>query len=106
MIKKYLTFDLFNMASFDILDKIETITGQRVGLNVLAKTNLGIGKTGYSLEAPRLYHNGQIEELKNYCLNDVKITKDLYELAKKQGYLTVPRGSREAVRVPLDITGV
>ena len=62
-----------------------------MGLNVLAKTNLGIGKTGYSLEAPRLYHNGQIEELKNYCLNDVKITKELYELVLRQGYLLVPQ---------------
>ena len=73
---------------------------------MLAKTNLGTGKNGLSLEAPNLYRDGKMEELKNYCLNDVKITKDLYELAKKQGYLTVPRGSREAVRVPLDITGV
>jgi len=102
VLKKYLTFDLFNMANFDILDKIETITGQRVGLNALAKTNLGIGKTGHSLAAPHLYHKGQIEELKNYCLNDVKITKELYELALKQGYLLVPqKNSHESLRVEL-----
>lgn len=91
VLKKYLTFDLLKITSFDILDKIEIITGQRVGLNSLAKTNLGVGKTGYSLEAPLLYHKGQIEELKSYCLNDVKITKELYELAIKQGYLLVPQ---------------
>lgn len=98
-------FDIFSIPRVDILDEIEYSLGKRVGLDILAKTNLGYGKNGHSLEAAGLYHEGKIEELKNYCLNDVKITKDLYELVKKQGHLMIPqKDGKEAIKLPLDLT--
>jgi len=94
--------NLFSIPRLDLLDEIEFKTGKRVGLNNLAKANLGLEKTHHGLEAPNLYREGNIEELKNYCLNDVKITKELYELAKRQGHLLVPkRGSDELEKVEL-----
>lgn len=97
-------FDPFLIPRVDILDEIELSLGRRVGLNILAKTNLGFGKNGHGLEAPNLYREGKFEELKNYCLNDVKITKDLYELAKKQGYLMIPQKDTEKpVKLEMDI---
>ncbi len=97
-------FDPFLIPRVDLLDEIEFSLGQRVGLNILAKTNLGFGKNGKGLEAPNLYHEGRLEELKNYCLNDVKITKDLYELAKKQGFLMIPQKEiKEPVKLDMDI---
>lgn len=96
--------DLFSIPRFDILDEIELLLGHRVGLDILAKANLGFGKNGHSLEASGLYRDGKIEELKNYCLNDVKITKELYELIRKQGYLMIPqKNSEEAVKLELGI---
>ncbi len=97
-------FDPFLIPRVDLLDEIEFSLGQRVGLNILAKTNLGFGKNGKGLEAPNLYREGRFEELKDYCLNDVKITKDLYELAKKQGYLMIPRKDvKESIKLEIDI---
>ena len=94
--------NLFSIPRLDLLDEIEIKTGKRVSLNHLAKINLGIEKTHHGLEAPNLYRDGNIEELKNYCLNDVKITKELYELAKRQGHLLMPkRGSDELEKVEL-----
>lgn len=96
-------FDIFSIPRLDLLDEIEFVIGKRISLDLLAKTNLGFGKNGESLEAANLYREGRIEELKNYCLHDVKITKDLYELAKKQGYLMVPqRNSDEAKKAVFD----
>jgi len=83
-------FDIFSIPRIDILDEIEISSGMRIGLDHLARVNLGVGKNGTSLEAPNLYRDGKMEELKNYCLNDVKITKDLYELARNRGYLLIP----------------
>ena len=95
--------DIFSIPHLDILDEIEFNLGKRVGLDILAKTNLGYGKNGHSLDAGILYREGKIEELKNYCLNDVKITKELYELAKKQGYLMIPqKGGKEEIKLELD----
>ncbi len=100
---KHYDFDLFKIPHIDILDDIELASGKRIGLDLLAKANIGTGKTGHGLEATNLYSQGKIEELKSYCLNDVKITKEVYELAKKQGFLMVPqRNSPEDIKVYLD----
>ena len=86
--------------SLDILDDIEEKLGHRVSLDHLAHTNLKVGKTAHGLEAIKFYNEGRLEDLKNYCLNDVKITKDLYELGIKQGYLLVPTNhGKEIVKV-------
>lgn len=100
---KHYDFDLFTIPRIDILDEIELLTGKRIGLDLLAQTNLGVGKTGHGLEAATLYKEGKIEELKSYCLNDVKITKGLYDLANKQGHLIVPqRNQSEPLKVQFD----
>ena len=107
VLKKYFVgdFDIFSIPRLDILDEIEFALGKRVGLDILTKTNLGYGKNGHSLEAAGLYRDNKIEELKNYCLNDVKITKDLYELAKRQGYLMIPqKDDKEAIKLPFEFS--
>jgi len=102
ILNKHCSFDLFSVPRLDLLDEIELELGQRVSLDILAKTNLGIGKTHHGLEAIKFYREGDLKSLENYCLNDVKITKELYELAKKQGYLIVPRKyNGELVRVEM-----
>ena len=88
---KYLNFNLTAVPHFDILEEIEKIFGRRVSLGSLAEANLNIGKTGHGLEAIELYKKGEIEKLKNYCLQDVKITKEIFDLIRNQGYLWVPR---------------
>ncbi len=86
-----LNFNIYALERYDLLDEIEQAIGVRISLDLLAKENLHIGKTHHGLEAVKFYKEGNFEELKNYCLNDVKITKELYDLAKRQGYLMVPR---------------
>ena len=100
VMEKYFKFNLKAVPCLDLLEEIELGLGHRISLDILAKTNLGIGKTHHGLEAIKFYKEGNLEELKNYCLNDVKITKELYDLAKKQGHLMVPRKySEEVVKV-------
>ncbi len=91
VLKKHFDFDIYSVPRFDILDEIEFSLGQRIGLDLLARINIGKGKNGHGLEAGNLYRDGKMEELKNYCLNDVKITKELYDLARSRGYLLVPQ---------------
>ncbi len=103
VMEKYFKFNLKAIPCLDLLEEIELGLGQRISLDILAKTNLGIGKTHHGLDAIKFYREGNLEELKNYCLHDVKITKDLYDLAKKQGHLLVPRKySDEIVKVSFD----
>lgn len=82
---------LWAKARLDLLEEIEMAVGRRPSLNYLALANLGFGKTGKGYEAIGLYKAGRIKELKEYCLQDVKITKELYELSLRQRYLLVPQ---------------
>ncbi len=90
VMEKYFDFNIRKIENLDILDEIERVLGKRIGLGVLAEANLGAKKTGHGLQAIDMYKEGRMEDLKNYCLNDVKLTKDLYELIKKQKYLMIP----------------
>jgi len=99
VLNKHCKFNLYGVPRIDLLDDIEMQLGRRISLDLLAKVNLGTQKTHHSLEAPVMYREGRLEELADYCLHDVRITKDLYELARTQGYLLVPQwGSEEPER--------
>lgn len=102
VLNKYFDFDLWSIPRIDLLDAVEAAAHGRIGLDRLAQANLGVGKTASGLEAVKLYRSGKWDELEAYCLNDVELTKNLYELAKQNGYLIVPhRVTGEAIKATL-----
>jgi DEAD/DEAH box helicase domain-containing protein len=58
-----------------------------VSLDSLASATLGTGKTGDGLQAIRLFRAGEIQKLSDYCLADVRLTRDLYEYGAQHGEL-------------------
>lgn len=74
----------------DLLEEIEAATGKRISLSKLAEANLGVKKDHHGSEAIGLWRDGRIEELRAYCLNDVKLTKELYDLYRKDKSLLIP----------------
>lgn len=87
VLQPYLNFSLQKIVTLDILEEIEKILGHRISLETVATATLGIGKTGSGVEAIRLWRGGRLEELKKYCLNDVKLTREIYEYGQKYGRL-------------------
>lgn len=90
VLKTHIHQDFSSIRILDILEEVEAQRGHRIGLDDLAQANIGTGKTGHGLEAIDMYREGRIDELKQYCLNDVKITRDLYEHGIKNGKLIIP----------------
>lgn len=82
--------NLWDKERVDLLEEIEVTTKSRISLSKLAEANLGVKKEHHGSEAITLYRDGKIEELKEYCLNDVRLTKDLYDLYQKDKFLLVP----------------
>ena len=75
------------IAVTDIFEDAEKFLGHRVGLDAVAKATLGVGKSGHGLEALAWFKEGRVEEVKKYCLDDVRLTRDLYEHGKKNGHV-------------------
>ncbi|MBI2083159.1 MAG: ribonuclease H-like domain-containing protein [Deltaproteobacteria bacterium] len=78
---------LADLPALDLLEEVEKAVGHRISLQSLAEATLGEGKSGHGLEAIEFFKRGEWERLKKYCLDDVRLTKDLYEFGKKFGRL-------------------
>lgn len=91
ILDKYFNFPLAAVPHYDILEEVEKSFGRRVGLNAIAEANVGLAKTSHGLEAIAMYKRGEMEKLKEYCVQDVKITKEIFDLIRKQGYLWIPQ---------------
>lgn len=76
-----------SFAVTDIFEDAVKFLGHRVGLNGLCRATLGASKSGHGLEALKWFKEGRIEEVKKYCLNDVRLTRDLYEYGKRCGHV-------------------
>jgi len=94
------TPNLWEMERIDLLDEIELAIRGRVSLSRLAEANLGVKKDRHGSEAIALYRDGKMAELKEYCLKDVLLTKQLYDLSRKQNFLMIPdKKTGELVKV-------
>ena len=83
LLNKYYPGDLSKIKSLDLMAEIKKSLGRRIGLGAVAEATLGVGKSASGLEAVDWWKNGEIEKIKKYCLDDVKVTKDLYEYMQK-----------------------
>ena len=63
-------------------------------LDQVAEGTLGVNKSGNGLEAIAWWKNREFEKLRNYCLGDVRITRDLYDFAVKNNKLIFKEGGR------------
>lgn len=101
VLNNYYTGDLLKLPQLDILREIEKELGHRIKLDDVAKATLGTQKSGHGLQAVTWWKQGKIDEIREYCLQDVKVTLEVYEFGLKNGYILFDnrRGERQAVRV-------
>lgn len=83
VLQPYLNFSIHQIPAYDILEEIEKVIGHKIRLEAVAQATLGSGKSGNGLEALLYYKNGKMDQLKKYCLDDVRVTKQVYEHAFK-----------------------
>lgn len=75
------------------MPKTETLGRRSYNLELLSQVNLGGGKQGTGAMAPMLWQRGRLGTLVSYCLRDVSVTRQLFELAAK-GALKDPNCGR------------
>jgi len=101
----YYTGDLMSLPTLDVMIEIEKRIGHRVKLDDVAKATLGVGKSGHGLMAVEYWKNGEIDKLRDYCLQDVRVTRDVYEHALKNGFVcyTDRQGAAQEVSMPIEL---
>lgn len=85
VLQAYYPGNIENFSQFDILEDIKEKIGRRIGLNDVAFATLNEKKTGHGLMAIDYYKEGKWDELKKYCLDDVMVTKKLFEYGIEHG---------------------
>jgi uncharacterized protein YprB with RNaseH-like and TPR domain len=81
LLNKYYPGDISKIKSIDLMKEAQNILGRRLKLDTVANATLGTNKTGHGLDAVYWWRNGEIEKVKKYCLDDVRITKEIYDYA-------------------------
>ncbi|MDO8657676.1 MAG: hypothetical protein Q7K55_02975 [Candidatus Levybacteria bacterium] len=100
VLQGYYPGDVTRFSNFDMLEDVREKLGRRLALNDLISVTLGKKKTGHGLMAVDYYNEGKFEELKQYCLDDVALTKELFDYGVKTGeiYYLSDRG-KESIKV-------
>jgi len=81
IINKYYPGDLSKIKSLDLMKEVRLVLGRRLKLDTVAQATLGKNKSGNGLEAIEWWNKGEIDKLIYYCIEDVRITRQLYDYA-------------------------
>jgi DEAD/DEAH box helicase domain-containing protein len=87
LLNRYYPGDLSHIRSLDLLTEVAKALGRRVRLQSLAEATLGRGKSGDGLKAGDWWREGQYDKVRAYCIDDVRLTRELYEYALAHGSL-------------------
>lgn len=101
LLNKYYPGDLRTIKSIDILESIRASLGRRLRLDSVAEATVGAKKSADGLQAVRWWREGKIDEIKKYCLQDVKVTKKVFDYALEHGHVKFKDG-RQKREIPLD----
>lgn len=99
----YLLTPVSQFPVLDILVEFEKARGHRISLQSVAQATLGASKSGSGWDAIRLFNEGRMEELKRYCLDDVKLTREVFEYGLKNGHIKfISNRDYQTHEVPMD----
>lgn len=102
VLQPYLPYPVDPLPQLDILEEIVKALGHRVSLDSVAQATLGRGKSGSGLEALKWFKEGRFDLITKYCLDDVKLTKEVYDYGRQHNRLfATNRAGVEKLTVPV-----
>jgi DEAD/DEAH box helicase domain-containing protein len=87
LLNRYYPGNLLHLHSLDLLTEVQKVLGRRIRLQSLAEATLGKGKSGDGLKAGEWWREGKKDLVHKYCIEDVRLTRELYDYAIKHGKL-------------------
>jgi len=83
LLNKYAPFDIATKKSIDLLVTVKEALKRRIKLDTIAEATLGLNKIADGLQSIVWWREGKKDKVKEYCIEDVRITKEVYEYARK-----------------------
>ncbi len=102
----YYQADIKKIPTLDLLTRIKDSVGHRIALDAVAQETLGSGKIGDGLDAIRYYQIGDLKALEKYCLEDVKVTRDVYDYGLRNGEVKFRNKWNRLIKAPVDFSFV
>lgn len=97
--------DMKRVDAFDIMYDLEALTRQRfLKLEHVARGTLNAGKSADGLKAVEWWKSGEIDKIIEYCLQDVKVTRDVFNYGRQNGFVKILRSEAAdavAAQVPV-----
>ncbi len=104
IMNNYYSGNFLSFSNLDILEEIYKALGFRLKLDDVAAATVGQRKSGHGLQAVEWWKQGEIQKIKDYCLQDVKITRDVYEYGLKYGALAYEDRLSGRKAIPVNFT--
>jgi len=100
----YYSGNVTRIPTLDLMLRIKDSVGHRIGLDAVAKETLGTGKTGDGLDAIKYFQTKQFDKLRDYCLQDVTVTRDIYDYGLKKGQVKFRNKWNRLIECPVDFS--
>jgi len=91
VLRAYTEEDLQKLPTLDLMYDLEERLGFRPKLDSVASATLGSGKTADGMQALEWWRLGEIDKIIEYCQEDVRVTRDLYDFGKRNRWVYVSR---------------
>ncbi len=83
----YYPGDLTRVRSIDLMIEVQKVLGRRLRLQSLAEATLKVSKSGDGLKSVEWWQQGLHDKVREYCIQDVRITRQIYDYALEHGKL-------------------
>jgi DEAD/DEAH box helicase domain-containing protein len=87
LLNNYYPGDLTKIRSLDLMNEVYKTLGRRLRLQNLAEATLGHGKSADGIKAVEWWQQGLYDKVREYCIQDVRVTRELYDHALTHGVL-------------------
>lgn len=92
---------LADLPTVDMMVEVQKRLGFRLKLDSIATATLKVGKSADGLQAVAWWREGRVEEIFQYCEQDVDVTRQVYEFGKQYRYIQYYDRSYHIKRVPV-----
>ena len=89
----------------DLLELIEQSCGRKISLDNIAQATLGVSKSAKGSHAPAMYQDGAIGKLHSYCMDDVRLTRELFLFAQRHACVLAPDGPGRRKVINIEVPG-